>query len=142
MRVIPNHPNSVVSQILDSYSFYPSLIDASTIILRYRFCILSFRPATLAHPAEPPGCPSNFYKMLACGINFFASLALAGLAGLVYAQEFEAADFSVTQALLEQGVNILAFPQLAALVDHCSASACSIAVSQYISIVSIIGNTY
>lgn len=54
-------------------------------------------------------------------------MALVGVTGLVYAQNFEAADFSITQALLEHGVNILAFPQLAALVDHCSASSCNIA---------------
>lgn len=42
---------------------------------------------------------------------------------------FEVADFNVTQALLDNGVNISALPDLAPLVDRAPTSGCSAAVS-------------
>lgn len=42
---------------------------------------------------------------------------------------FEPADFNVTEALLDNGVNVSALPDLAPLVDRASTSGCSAAVS-------------
>jgi hypothetical protein len=57
------------------------------------------------------------------------SFLLATLATLVACQTFEAPDFNVTEALLDQGVNISALPELAGLVERSSDLACNIAVS-------------
>lgn len=58
------------------------------------------------------------------------SAAIAALVTICIAQEpFESPDFNVTAALLEQGVNVSALPDLASLVERSSDSACSIAVS-------------
>jgi hypothetical protein len=53
------------------------------------------------------------------------------LAARVRAQtdEFEAPDFNVTEALLANGVNVSALPELAPLVERSTFSGCSIAVS-------------
>lgn len=54
------------------------------------------------------------------------SLFLFG--GSAWAQSaFEPTDFNVTDALLDNGVNISAIPALAGLVTRSSPSACSIA---------------
>jgi hypothetical protein len=57
------------------------------------------------------------------------SFLLATLATLVASQTFEAPDFNVTEALLDQGVNISRLPELAGLVERSSDLACNIAVS-------------
>jgi len=54
----------------------------------------------------------------------FATLLLS-----VVSQVFEPADFSVTEALLDQGINVSALPELAGLTDRSSNLACNIAVS-------------
>lgn len=41
---------------------------------------------------------------------------------------FEPTDFNITEALLDNGVNVSAIPALAGLVERSSLSACSIAV--------------
>jgi len=56
-------------------------------------------------------------------------LLFAALLSSVVSQVFEPADFSVTEALLDQGVNLSALPELAGLVDRSSNLACNIAVS-------------
>jgi hypothetical protein len=57
----------------------------------------------------------------------FATLAI--LASGTWAQTtFEPADFNVTEALLEKGVNVSALPQLEGLVERSLLSGCSIAV--------------
>ena len=56
------------------------------------------------------------------------SLAVASAVELTLALGGESADFDVTQALIEQGVNVSAVPALAALTDQSSVFACSIAV--------------
>ena len=53
----------------------------------------------------------------------------AALLSSVASQVFEPADFSVTEALLDQGVNVSALPELAGLVGRSSNLACDIAVS-------------
>jgi hypothetical protein len=60
------------------------------------------------------------------------SFAIALGAG-VYAQsgEFEAPDFNITEALLANGINVSALPELAPLVERTLTSGCSIAVSIY-----------
>ena len=61
--------------------------------------------------------------------SFLSSLGFA--ATVVYAQtgEFEAPDFNITQALIANGINVLALPELAPLIDRSSLGGCSIAVS-------------
>jgi hypothetical protein len=49
--------------------------------------------------------------------------------GALAQSTFEPADFNVTQALLDKGVNISSIPQLEGLVERSSSSGCSIAVS-------------
>ena len=62
----------------------------------------------------------------------FSLTALAVLMASCVAQDaFESADFNVTEALLEQGVNVSALPELAGLVERSSDLACSVAVSAY-----------
>lgn len=61
------------------------------------------------------------------------TVSIAVLTALVAAGtiqgSFEAADFKVMEALVEQGVNISAIPELADLTERSSTLACSIAVS-------------
>ena len=57
------------------------------------------------------------------------SFLLATLATLVASRTFEAPDFNVTEALLDQGANISALPELAGLVERSSDLACNITVS-------------
>jgi hypothetical protein len=56
---------------------------------------------------------------------------LGALVAAVSAQTgvFEPADFNVTEALIANGVNVSAIPQLSGLVERTSLSGCSIAVS-------------
>ncbi|KAI8933444.1 hypothetical protein NX059_010058 [Plenodomus lindquistii] len=56
---------------------------------------------------------------------------LGALTTAVFPQNgvFESADFNVTEALIGNGVNVSAIPQLAGLVDRTSLSGCSIACS-------------
>ena len=42
---------------------------------------------------------------------------------------FEAPDFNVTEALIQNGVNVSAMPELAQLATRSSLSGCSVAVS-------------
>jgi hypothetical protein len=44
-------------------------------------------------------------------------------------QSFEPADFNVTEALLDNGVNVSALPDLSGLAERSALSACSLAVS-------------
>ena len=44
---------------------------------------------------------------------------------------FEPADFNVTEALIGNGVNVSAIPELAGLVVRSSSKGCSIAVSSH-----------
>lgn len=60
------------------------------------------------------------------GLAVLAALA----AGYVAQDSFEAPDFDITNALLEQGVNVSALPELAGLVERSSDLPCSIAVSK------------
>jgi hypothetical protein len=56
---------------------------------------------------------------------------LAALAaGVVSQSTFEPADFNITEALLDNGVNVSALPDLSSLVDRSSTSGCSAAVSR------------
>jgi hypothetical protein len=59
------------------------------------------------------------------------TLSLSALVAAVSAQTgaFEPADFNVTAALIANGVNVSAIPQLSGLVERSSLSACSVAVS-------------
>lgn len=57
------------------------------------------------------------------------SLLFAALASFVVSQIFEAPDFNVTEALLDQGVNVSALPELAGLVERSSNPGCNVAVS-------------
>ena len=57
------------------------------------------------------------------------SIFIATLASCVASQIFEPADFNVTKALIAQGVNVSALPQLASLVERSSDRGCDIAVS-------------
>jgi hypothetical protein len=58
-------------------------------------------------------------------------LPLGALVAAVSAQAdiFEPADFNVTEALIANGVNVSAIPELAGLVERTLLSGCSIAVS-------------
>lgn len=59
--------------------------------------------------------------------SFFA---LGAFATGVFAQEgiFETAEFNITVALIENGVNVSAIPELASLAERSLLSGCSIAV--------------
>jgi hypothetical protein len=61
--------------------------------------------------------------------TFFSAVAFA--AG-VSAQtgEFEAPDFNITEALIANGINVSAIPELAPLAERSLFSGCSIAVSR------------
>jgi hypothetical protein len=54
---------------------------------------------------------------------------LAATVGVSAQETFEAPDFNVTEALIDNGVNISAIPALAGLVSRSSLGGCSIAVS-------------
>jgi hypothetical protein len=54
--------------------------------------------------------------------------ALAVAAGMNAQDVFEPMDFNVTEALIENGVNVSAIPELAGLVVRSSLKGCSIAV--------------
>lgn len=59
--------------------------------------------------------------------NVFPLTAFA--AGVAAQSTFESADFNITEALLDNGVNVSALPDLAPLVGRASTSGCSAAVS-------------
>ncbi len=59
----------------------------------------------------------------------YAIPSAALVAGAVSQATFEPADFNVTEALLDNGVNVSAIPELAPLVERSLLSGCSIAVS-------------
>ena len=67
-------------------------------------------------------------------VTSVVSLSAFVAAGL--GSTFEPADFNVTEALTNNGINVSAIPELAGLVERSSLSACSIAVghsfSQYL----------
>jgi hypothetical protein len=52
-------------------------------------------------------------------------------AGIFGQNVFEPADFNVTEALLDNGVNVLDIPDLAESTKRSLLSGCSIAVSSY-----------
>jgi hypothetical protein len=54
---------------------------------------------------------------------------LASFVASVASQAFESADFNVMEALIAQGVNITALPQLSELVERSSDVGCKVAVS-------------
>jgi hypothetical protein len=56
---------------------------------------------------------------------------LAVSVGVSAQDTFEAPDFNVTDALISNGVNVSAIPELANLVARSSSSGCSIAVSMH-----------
>ena len=56
-------------------------------------------------------------------------LAFGSLVAGTLAQTFEPADFNVTEALLDNGINISAIPQLAPYSERSLLSGCSAAVS-------------
>lgn len=60
-----------------------------------------------------------------------ASIVSLGItpAGIWAQDVFEPPDFNVTEALLNNGVNVSAIPDLAGLVERSLSSGCSIAVS-------------
>jgi len=58
------------------------------------------------------------------------SILFAVFASFVASQNFEASDFNVTEALIDQGVNVSALPELAGLVERSSNLACNIAVGR------------
>ncbi|ETN43880.1 uncharacterized protein HMPREF1541_11011 [Cyphellophora europaea CBS 101466] len=62
-------------------------------------------------------------------MRFTTSLILlaAGSIGSVYSQGFENADFNITEALVEKGVDVSALPELADLEQRSSTAGCSIA---------------
>lgn len=62
-------------------------------------------------------------------------LSVLGLGTAVYAQtsEFETPDFNITEALIANGINVSALPELAPLVERSLLSGCSIAVSLHLS---------
>jgi hypothetical protein len=55
-------------------------------------------------------------------------LVLAALVAGVASQVFEPADFNITGALLANGVNISAIPDLASLAERSPSNSCSAAV--------------
>jgi len=55
--------------------------------------------------------------------------ALIVAAGVSSQDTFEPPDFNVTEALIQNGVNVTAIPELAGLVVRSSLKGCSIAVS-------------
>ena len=61
-------------------------------------------------------------------------MKLAGIISLnavavgAWASTFEPAEFNVTEALIDNGLNVSAIPELVGLVERSSISACSIAV--------------
>lgn len=58
------------------------------------------------------------------------NLPLATLAvGVACQATFEPADFNVTEALIGNGVDVSALPELASLVERASTTGCSAAVS-------------
>ena len=59
----------------------------------------------------------------------FYPFLLVASAATVLAQTFEPVDFNVTEALLEQGINVSAIPKLSELAERSSTAGCSIAVS-------------
>lgn len=61
-------------------------------------------------------------------MRLFLSLLVAS-AATVLGQTFEPADFNITEALLEQGVNVSAIPKLSELAERSTTAGCSIAVS-------------
>lgn len=60
---------------------------------------------------------------------FLGALALA--AGVSAQERFEPLDFNVTEALIDNGINISAIPELGGLVVRSSTKGCSIAVDIY-----------
>lgn len=63
-------------------------------------------------------------------MRFTTAVSASALAASAVASTFEPADFNVTEALLDNGVNISAIPGLEGLVERSSLGACSIAVSR------------
>jgi hypothetical protein len=58
---------------------------------------------------------------------------VAFAAGVLSQTTFEPSNFNVTEALLDNGVNISAIPQLAPFVEKSLLSGCSVAVRYYLS---------
>lgn len=64
-------------------------------------------------------------------MRFTIAASTSAFTAGVLASGFEPADFNVTEALLNNGVDITATPGLAGLVERSSPRACSIAVGPY-----------
>lgn len=62
--------------------------------------------------------------------SFFTLGAFAGFAA-AQSGVFEPLDFNITEALIENGVNVSAIPELAQLAERSLLSGCSIAVSLF-----------
>jgi len=58
------------------------------------------------------------------------SFVFAALVACISAQTFEPTDFNITEALLDNGVNITDIPELAKIAERSVLSGCSIAVGQ------------
>jgi hypothetical protein len=65
-------------------------------------------------------------------MRFTAIILIGAFAAGTIASRFEPVDFNVTQALLDNGVQVAAIPGLAGLVNQSSPNACSIAVSHQV----------
>ena len=72
-------------------------------------------------------------------MRFSSPLALAAFAGVALSQDFEPADFNITEALFDQGVNVSALPELADLSQRSSTAGCAIAVCQCSCIPHVLG---
>jgi hypothetical protein len=95
-------------------------------------------------PAFPVHCLFYCVRVLSIGLHRRTSLSLglegrmktfvslaAFTAGALSQATFEPADFNITEALLKNGVDVSAIPQLAPLAERSLSSGCLAAVSTY-----------
>lgn len=62
-------------------------------------------------------------------MRIFTLTLLSIFAAPVLCNAFEPANFNITQALIKNGVEVSAIPELAGSVEHFSSKACSLAVN-------------
>jgi hypothetical protein len=55
-------------------------------------------------------------------------VSLGAVTAGAWASSFEPTDFNVTEALIDNGIDVSSIPELAGLVERSSTGACSIAV--------------
>jgi hypothetical protein len=84
-------------------------------------CAAHRKPGTLGACGCQISVAMRFFEKVGLG-------ALAVTAGVNAQDVFEPVDFNVTEALIENGVNVSAIPDLAGLVVRSSLKGCSIAV--------------